>query len=114
MQFVSLMLFLGALAVAWMLASALRRRRFRRNVARATDDFVRDRISLERDFCAAANITGKPRGLRWKACEFQSGLLLARDRATGETIGLVPVTISFEAIPGGGMEDVEAVSNLRA
>ena len=24
------------------------------------------------------------------------------------------VTISFEAIPGGGMEDVEAVGNLRA
>ena len=27
---------------------------------------------------------------------------------------LVAVTISFEAIPGGGMEEVEAVGNLRA
>ena len=40
--------------------------------------------------------------------------MLARDRANGELIGLVPVTISFEAVAGGGMEDVEAVGNLRA
>jgi hypothetical protein len=29
-------------------------------------------------------------------------------------VGLVAVTIGFEAIEGGGMEEVEAVSNLRA
>ena len=97
--------------VAW---SIWRRERRRRTIARATDDFVRNRIALEQDFCAAANVTGKPRGLRWKQCEFQTGMLLARDRATGELLGLVPVTISFEAIEGGGMEDVEAVGNLRA
>lgn len=39
---------------------------------------------------------------------------MARDRANGELVGLVGVTISFEAIEGGGMEEVEAVGNLRA
>ena len=38
----------------------------------------------------------------------------AKDRATGQLRALVAVTISFEAIEGGGMEDVEAVGNLRA
>ena len=41
-------------------------------------------------------------------------MLLARDRANGDLVGLVGVTIGFEAIEGGGMEDVEAVGNLRA
>jgi hypothetical protein len=41
-------------------------------------------------------------------------MLLARDRVNGEFVGLVGVTIGFEAIEGGGMEDVEAVGNLRA
>ena len=39
---------------------------------------------------------------------------MGRDRANGELVGLVGVTIGFEAIEGGGMEDVEAVGNLRA
>jgi hypothetical protein len=39
---------------------------------------------------------------------------LGRDRANGEIVGLVGVTIGFAAIEGGGMEDVEAVGNLRA
>jgi hypothetical protein len=41
-------------------------------------------------------------------------MLMARDRANGELVALVGVTIGFEAIEGGGMEDVEAVGNLRA
>ena len=45
---------------------------------------------------------------------FQQGVLIARDRANGELVGLVGVTIGFEAIEGGGMEDVEAVGNSRA
>ena len=100
-----------AAIIAW---SVWRREQRRRTIIRATNEFVRDRLVLEQDFCAAANVTGKPRGLRWARCEFQAGLVLARDRATAELLGLVPVTISFEAIPGGGMEEVEAVGNLRA
>ena len=39
---------------------------------------------------------------------------LSRDRANGAIVGLVGVTIGFEAVEGGGMEEVEAVGNLRA
>jgi hypothetical protein len=40
--------------------------------------------------------------------------LFAVDEASGELVALVATTISFAAIEGGGMEDVEAVSNLRS
>ncbi len=81
---------------------------------RAAADFVRDTPKLQEDFRAAANVSGKPRGLRWKSCDFQGPLLLARDRVNGKLVGLIGATVSFEAIEGGGMEEVEAVGNLRA
>lgn len=87
---------------------------FARRVTRALKQFAKHRQRLEHEFITAAAATGKPRGLSWKECGFQPGVVLARDRANGEFVGLVGVTISFEAIEGGGMEDVEAVGNLRA
>ena len=102
------------LVVAALLWSLVRPAMFRRRISQALQQFVRDRDSLEQAFFAAASASGKPRGLRWKQCAFQQGVLLARDRANGEFVGLVGVTIGFEAVEGGGMEDVEAVGNLRA
>jgi hypothetical protein len=90
------------------------RGRRRMEIERAAADFARDRLKLQEDFRAAADVTGKPRGLRWKSCEFQDPVQLARDKANGELLGLVGATISFEAIEGGGMEEVEAVGNLLA
>lgn len=104
-------LLLAVVSVLWIL---LRPTLFARRIQRALREFVRDRAELERAFFQAASSNGKPRGLAWKECSFQEGILLARDRANGELVGLVGVTISFEAIEGGGMEDVEAVGNLRA
>jgi hypothetical protein len=40
--------------------------------------------------------------------------VFAVDRVTGELYAFVAATVSFSAIEGGGMEEVEAVSNLRA
>jgi hypothetical protein len=105
---------LALLLVAWLVWALLRPAMFRRRIERARREFVRVRDSLESAFFSAAAATGKPRGLKWKQCAFQPGVLLARDRANGEFVGLVGVTIGFEAIEGGGMEDVEAVGNLRA
>jgi hypothetical protein len=100
---------------AWLAWGVWRRYCFRREVERARDHFRRNRINLEQDFYQAASAGGKPRGLAWKQCELaDDGLVLGRDRANGELVGLVGVTISFEAIEGGGMEEVEAVGNLRA
>jgi hypothetical protein len=102
------------LIVAWLAWAWLRPTLFKRRLDRALRDFVRNRAALESTFFKAAAASGKPRGLAWKQCAFQPGVLLARDRANGELVGLVGVTIGFEAVEGGGMEDVEAVGNLRA
>ncbi|PHR94811.1 MAG: hypothetical protein COA78_31480 [Blastopirellula sp.] len=69
---------------------------------------------LEADFVNLASNFGKPRGLAWKDCDFGSNVEYARDPESGELCAFVEVTISFEAIEGEGMEDVEAVGNLRA
>jgi hypothetical protein len=108
---VSLFLFL---CIAWLAWALLRPMLFARRVERARREFANDRVSLESEFFAKAAASSKPRGLAWKSCAFQDGMLLARDRANGELVALVGVTIGFEAIEGGGMEDVEAVGNLRA
>jgi hypothetical protein len=102
------------LLVAWLVWALVRPSLFTRRIERALKQFVRDRDKLEAAFFNAAASSGKPRGLAWKQCAFQQGVLMARDRANGELVGLVGVTIGFEAIPGGAMEDVEAVGNLRA
>lgn len=82
-------------------------------ISRARESFLLQRERLQQMFFDAASSTGKPKGLRWKACDFGSEFEMARDRRTGEVVGLVPVTISFEAIAGSDMEGVAAVGNLR-
>jgi hypothetical protein len=81
---------------------------------RARRDFHRCRERLEAKFVQLAGESGKPRGLRWTACDFDDDVSYARDRRSGELRAFVAVTIAFEAIEGGGMEHVEAVGNLRA
>lgn len=76
-------------------------------------EFAERQQTLGATFLQAAAGTGKPRGLSWEKCELGNDLVFAVDRVTGELYALVGATISFAAIPGGGMEDVEAVGNLR-
>jgi hypothetical protein len=80
---------------------------------RARELFVLQVERLEQVFFQAASESGKPRGLIWKRCELGKELELARDRQTGELIGLAPVTIAFEAVPGSDMEGLAAVGHLR-
>ncbi len=82
-------------------------------VGEAVDLFRFNRSSLEGAYFEAASATGKPRGLRWKAVEWSSGVEFGRERKTGRLAALVGVTIQFEAIEGGDMEGVAAVANLR-
>jgi hypothetical protein len=100
--------------VAWLGWAKLRPSLFARRVRRVVSEFARDRKALESKFFQAASLSGKPRGLAWRQCAFQENVVLGRDRANGEIVGLVGVTIGFDAVEGGGMEDVEAVGNLRA
>ena len=83
-------------------------------LARARRDFHRQREHLEARFMRLAGQSGKPRGLEWVRCDFDDDVIYARHRQSGELSAFVSVTIGFEAIEGGGMEEVEAVGNLRA
>jgi hypothetical protein len=82
-------------------------------IARARELFALQSERLHGLFMQAASATGKPRGLRWVQCDFESELTLARERQTKQLVGLVPLTIRFEAVEGGDMEGVAAVGNLR-
>jgi hypothetical protein len=83
------------------------------SVEQARQQFQRQREHLELLFFQAAAASGKPRGLRWRACDWESGVEFARERATGQLAALVGVTIQFEAIEGSDMEGLPAVGNLR-
>jgi hypothetical protein len=76
-------------------------------------EFAEQRPALAATLLEAAAKTGKPRGLSWEKCELGDDHVFAIDRTTDDLYALVGATISFAAIPGGGMEDVEAVGNLR-
>ncbi|REJ65168.1 MAG: hypothetical protein DWQ31_19080, partial [Planctomycetota bacterium] len=109
----------GVVAFLMLLAAPPLVRRYRRlrrasRQQRARRDFLAQREHLEAKFIDMANANSRPRGLRWANCEFADSVAFALDRSSGELTALVGITVSFEAIEGGGMEEVEAVSNLRA
>jgi hypothetical protein len=97
-------------AAAW---RPVRARLREQELARARRDFHRQREHLEARFMRLASHSGKPRGLDWVRCDFEDDVIYARHRHSGELSAFVGVTIGFEAIAGGGMEEVEAVGNLR-
>jgi hypothetical protein len=103
-------------AVAWWFAARrLRQRRpVRVDLQHARKQFHLRREWLEANFLSIAAQSGKPRGLHWSDCEFDNAVSFARDRHSGRLRALVGVTISFEAVEGGGMEDNPNVGNLRA
>lgn len=97
----------------WRLPGWLRQRRRAAN-DRARRVFHLQRERLECIFFETAAVSGKPRGLRWVDCDFENDVTYACNRRNRQLAALVGCTIRFEAIEGGGMEDVAAVSNLRA
>ena len=76
--------------------------------------FCERREWLEADFFKLGSTSGSPRGLNWVDCDFSNEVSYAIDKRTGELTALVGVGIQFEAIEGGGMEDVENVANAKA
>ncbi len=75
--------------------------------------FHRHRQELRDNCFAIASTAGKPRGLRWKHCDWLETFALVEDPETGLITMFCGVNLSFEAIEGGDMEDVEAVSMVR-
>lgn len=80
---------------------------------RAERQFNEDRSELQALFFQLASASGKPRGLMWTRTDWKEDTAFARDLQTGLLTAFVGVEISFTAIPGGEMEDVEAVSQIR-
>lgn len=82
-------------------------------VQQAKLQFIAERQALRADFFQKAASSGKPRGLIWVHCDWSDELLFAVARETQQIAAFVEIIIRFEAVPGGEMEDVEAVGNLR-
>ena len=82
-------------------------------VERAAEEFKIRREQLEAKFFDMASSVGKPRGLKWLDCDWLPEVTFGRDRSSGMLTAFVAVNIRFEAIEGGDMEEVEAVSTIR-
>lgn len=104
----------AALAGLWWVRRGYRRsRRTAKEVATARAALDRGGDCREQ-FLAAANRTGKPRGLIWSGLEWSpSAPVFARDVAGGELYALVGASFFFTAVAGGDMEGVEAVGDVR-
>lgn len=110
---IALAIGLGAVVVVAVSAQPLMRWMQAREARQAREEFRRRREVLEARFFDLAATLGKPRGVRWKQCDWQSDVSYARDRQTGLLTAFVSVNVSFEAIAGGDMEEVEHVGLLR-
>lgn len=100
-------------AVTVVVARPLMRRWKQSRLQRAMLRFRFDREQLEAKFFELAARSGKPRGLRWLACDWQTAVQYARDVRTGMLTAFVSVEVRFEAEEGGDMEDVAAVGTVR-
>ena len=100
-------------AAVWLARRIAAYRKEARLIA-ARAEFALRREWLEAHFLRIASSTGRPRGLSWVDVDFADDVAFARDLKRGELTALVAVSIRFEAIEGGGMEDVEAVANEKA
>ena len=85
----------------------------RGDARRAIRLFHQRREILEAKFFDLAQSQGKPRGLRWLDCEWFNETTFARDKTSGLLTAFVGINVRFEAIEGGEMEDVAAVSTVR-
>jgi hypothetical protein len=102
-----------SVGLAFLVWHVARRKNTQVPTERARQLFEQDEARLKSLFLQAASASGKPRGLRWKECQWSELIEWIRDKHTGQLLALVGVTIAFEAIQGGDMEGVEAVGNLR-
>lgn len=84
-----------------------------RRPQRLLQGFLRHRQELQDRCISMAAAEGKPRGLRWKNAEWLDTFALVEDSSNGLLTLFCGVNLSFEAVAGGDMEDVEAVSLIR-
>ncbi len=103
----------GLFFLAACLNQPLRRWAYQREEQQAREQFRHQRETLEAKFFDMARQLGKPRDLVWVECDWQETVTFARDAQTGLLTAFAAVNVSFEAVEGGDMEEVEAVGLLR-
>jgi hypothetical protein len=99
--------------LSWLIWPVLRKRRNAFRLKRACRQFHMRREWLEADFQTMAATSGKPRGLTWREIDFADEAVFATDRNTNELRAFVAVTIAFDAVEGGDMEDNPNVESDR-
>ena len=99
---------LGLFLLAAFLNQPLRRWVYQREERQAREQFRQQRETLEAKFFDMARQLGKPRDLVWVDCDWQQTVTFARDAQTGLLTAFAAVNVSFEAVEGGDMEEVEA------
>lgn len=107
---VAVLVALALAAVAW---KPLRNAWREKELARLRQNFHREREHLEARFFRKASESGKPRGLAWTNCDFGNDVTYARDKRSGSISAFVGMTVYFEAVAGGGMEEIEFVAAPR-
>ena len=75
--------------------------------------FIDNQSTLQQRFFSIVSQSGKPKGLTWKSCKFDETTIWAIEKQSANLHALLATVIHFDAIPGGPMEDVEAVGNAR-
>lgn len=85
----------------------------KREAETAIRNFRTQREQLEAKFFDIASRLGKPRDLRWLDCDWLDRVTFGREVESGLLTAFVAVEIRFEAVEGGDMEDVAAVSTVR-
>ncbi len=75
--------------------------------------FIDNQSTLQQRFFSIVSQSGKPKGLTWKSCTFDEATIWAIEKQSANLHALLATVIHFDAIPGGPMEDVEAVGNAR-
>jgi hypothetical protein len=75
--------------------------------------FIDNQATLQQRFFSIVSQSGKPKGLTWKSCNFDETTIWAIEKQSANLHALLATVIHFDAIPGGPMEDVEAVGNAR-
>jgi hypothetical protein len=81
--------------------------------SRLQRSFDRNREELQRSYFLMASSSGLPRGLKWKGCDWLPAYVVVREQSTGEISRLSAINLTFEAVEGGEMESVKAVSTVR-
>jgi|GEM_PF-788978 len=75
--------------------------------------FLQNQKLLQELFLELARSRGKPQDLYWARCDWKPEVTFAQEVDSGLLTAFQQIEIQFEAVPGGEMEDVEAVDQAK-